>query len=305
MKTRPISVVMPVYNSELYLTDAIESILNQSYTDFEFIIINDGSTDKSLEIIQHYCKKDGRIRMFTQPNRGLVAALNRGIKLAKGEYIARMDSDDISLPQRFEKQIEYMKNHPKCEVLGTQAELMDSEGNILDRVVSKPVFPIDIYLLLGHGSILAHPTILMKRSTAVSVGYYRESALQAEDFDMWQRIATRSNMANLSSIQLSYRQNPESISNTQGKKQGAKSLIMAREWRKGFWWKLWATSPLLALVLVIHTRKIKHTVPQYSIKYYVSDLYRECIEDFSASTKVLRYIILLNLRLSRKLLVQL
>ncbi|MBI5094602.1 MAG: glycosyltransferase family 2 protein [Candidatus Hydrogenedentes bacterium] len=108
-----VSVVMSVYNGERYLAEAIESILGQTYRDFEFIIIDDGSTDESLKIVEGYASRDNRIRLVSRPNRGLAAALNDGIEIARAPIIARMDADDVSLPKRFEKQMLYMAQHPE------------------------------------------------------------------------------------------------------------------------------------------------------------------------------------------------
>lgn len=114
-----ISVILPVYNGEKYLKEAIESILNQTYTNFEFIIIDDGSKDSSLEIIKEYEKEDERIVAVSRENKGLIATLNEGIEKAKGKYIARMDQDDISLPNRFEEQLKIMENDKEIVVCGS------------------------------------------------------------------------------------------------------------------------------------------------------------------------------------------
>lgn len=118
-KCPQISVIMSVYNGEKYLREAIDSILNQTFTHFEFIIVNDGSTDKSLNIIKSY--NGSRIILVQQENKGLAAALNEGIKIAKGKYIAMMDADDISLPTRLEKQIQFMEAHPEYVAIGSWA----------------------------------------------------------------------------------------------------------------------------------------------------------------------------------------
>lgn len=124
-----ISVILPVYNGAKYLKEAINSIINQSFAGFELIIINDGSTDNSLNIIKSY--KDDRIKLIDQQNTGLSAALNNGIRFAQCECIARMDQDDISHPERLEKQLEFMKNHSQCVALGCNAEIIDQDGNYI------------------------------------------------------------------------------------------------------------------------------------------------------------------------------
>ena len=129
-----ISVIMSVYNDSNYLGKAIESILNQTLTDFEFLILDDGSTDGSKEIIKYYAKIDKRIKFNENPkNLGLATSLNKLIKLAKGQYIARMDADDESFPVRFEKQINYFNKFPETDVLGTGAIIIDNNDKILER----------------------------------------------------------------------------------------------------------------------------------------------------------------------------
>ena len=126
-----VSVVLSVYNGEKYLMNAIESILDQTYPAFEFIIVNDGSTDNSPKIIDKYRKLDNRIKVLNQKNRGLIDSLNRGLALANGRYIARMDSDDISLPSKLEEQYNYLENNPDIGVLGTWIEMINEDGKPL------------------------------------------------------------------------------------------------------------------------------------------------------------------------------
>ena len=127
----PISVVMSVYNSEKYIIEAIESVLSQTFNDFEFIIVNDGSTDNSLSLIKSI--NDPRIKIIDQENKGLSKALNIGINIAKGKYIARLDADDIALPTRFEKQYKFLENNPECVALGTEAIYTTEDGKELYR----------------------------------------------------------------------------------------------------------------------------------------------------------------------------
>ena len=124
----PITVLLAVYNGQEYLRAAIESVLGQTFPNFEFLIIDDGSIDGSLNIVREYARRDGRIRIITRPNKGLTNTLNEGISLARGEYLARMDADDICMPRRFERQLGYMKDHPDCVLVGSRVELMDPEG---------------------------------------------------------------------------------------------------------------------------------------------------------------------------------
>src|SRR5439155_11608891 len=128
--TPKISVVMPAYNAGAYLRDAVNSILDQTFRDFEFIIVNDGSSDDTALILQEYEKIDSRVRVFHQENQGMIAALNRGCRMARGKYIARMDADDISFPRRFEKQLEYIERHPQIGMLGTWVYNVDDKGSM-------------------------------------------------------------------------------------------------------------------------------------------------------------------------------
>src|ERR1700726_1508117 len=115
-----ISVLMPVYNAERYVAEAVESILSQTFADFEFIIIDDGSKDRSLAILEEYAARDPRIRLVSRPNTGIVKALNQGLALASGELVARMDADDIAMPERLAKQRDYLADHPECVMVGSR-----------------------------------------------------------------------------------------------------------------------------------------------------------------------------------------
>ena len=196
-----ISVVMPAYNSEKYISEAIESILNQTFTDFEFIILNDGSTDNTAKIISEYAGKDKRIKFVNnEQNKGLVGVLNEGLDLANGEYIARMDSDDISLPMRFEKQIKYMDEHPECSVLGAWFERF---GNA-HGVVRHPT-RIKILNILADQHV-GHPTVFMRKSVLDTYGFrYDNNYKWCEDFELWSRMVFITEIHNLPEILLRYR----------------------------------------------------------------------------------------------------
>lgn len=201
MKTPRISVLMPAYNSEKYIAESIESILNQSFKDFEFIIINDGSTDGTAKIIKEYAKNDSRIRFVNHSkNKGLIGVLNEGLGLATGEYIARMDSDDISLPSRFEKQIAYMDAHPECGVLGTWFQVF---GNMND-VVRHPENIGFLNLLINQH--VGHPTVMLRKSVIDKYDFrYSPEYKHAEDFELWSRMVLVTEIHNLPEILLWYR----------------------------------------------------------------------------------------------------
>ena len=198
-----VSVVMSVFNQERYLSTAIDSILNQSYTDFEFIIVNDGSTDSSNEIILGY--KDKRIGLIQQENSGLPAALNMAISKAKGDFIARMDADDIAHPSRIEKQIEYLNQNPGVDLIGSSVRLIGEEGEPFG-VEDVPTRPEDINKCLTYRCIVYHPTFFFKKEVFKKVGGYRKEFINAQDYDFLLRARSKSiTMANQADYLLDYR----------------------------------------------------------------------------------------------------
>lgn len=185
-----VSIVMPVYNTAPFLEEAVNSILNQTFKDFEFIIIDDGSTDGSLELLKTF--RDERILLLSNGiNRGLVFTLHRGLKAAQGKFIARMDGDDVAVPDRLKLQLEYLKRHPEADLVASCVELMDEDGNQMgvwpDDV--KHVTPESIRSFLPVNNSLAHPTVLAKAEIMLSLGY-RVAQRDAEDYDLWLRWAS-------------------------------------------------------------------------------------------------------------------
>lgn len=173
-----VSVVMSCYNSEKYLKEAIDSILNQSYKNFEFIIWNDGSKDSSEDIIKEYT--DSRIRYFFHENTGLGTALNLACKEAKGKYIARMDSDDISLPTRLEEEVDYLENHENVVLLSCLAELMDDNGNFLGYGLPYSTPKI----IKKHPGLIYHPGVMMRADAYKKTTGY-PLIRTAEDLFLW------------------------------------------------------------------------------------------------------------------------
>ena len=207
-----ISVVMPVYNSATYLEAAIGSILNQSFGDFEFIIIDDGSEDNSYRIIQ--CYNDSRIRLFkNEVNKGIASCLNFGINHSCGEFIARMDSDDICELNRFEEQLKFMQNHPHISLCGTRTKIIDQDGQVLSIRESKiGDQQIKIALFLGETSI-SHPTAIIRRKFLLfNHLYYNPDYLYAEDYELWCRISILTDLENLSVPLVRYRVHEKSSS---------------------------------------------------------------------------------------------
>jgi glycosyltransferase involved in cell wall biosynthesis len=203
-----ITVLMPVYNAEKYLREAIESILKQTFTDFEFLIVDDGSTDNSLTIARTY--QDQRIKILqNEKNLGLIATLNKGLQIAQGEYIARMDADDISLPRRLELQSRFMDAHPNVGVCGTwtktfgESEYVNKYSSDSDTIKATFLFRTD----------LAHPTAMLRAALFQKNNwYYDEAYSHAEDYELWTRISPHTDFANIPKVSLFYRVHKQSVS---------------------------------------------------------------------------------------------
>lgn len=183
-----ISVVLPVYNAEAFVREAVESILAQTFTDFELIAINDGSTDGSGEILKELTARDSRMVLIDRPNGGLVSALNEGIQRARAPLIARMDADDVAMPERFALQYARMTAEPTIGVLGSFIRIIDKAGQFV-RLGDYPVTPEATARFLEHGSPLAHPSVMMRKEAVMNVGGYRAVFSHCEDYDLWLRIS--------------------------------------------------------------------------------------------------------------------
>jgi len=203
-----ISVVMSVHNGAQYLREAVESILNQTFTDFEFIIINDGSTDRTREILESYC--DERIILIHQNNSGLTKALNIGIARARGRYIARQDSDDVSESDRLHNQIEYLRAHPETAVLGTAVTFIGPAGQTLG-ISRHPLDHDAITRELKVRNCFWHGSIMFLKSAFDAVGGYSEIFTATQDYDLWLRLSERHRVANLPIPLYRYRFNPNAV----------------------------------------------------------------------------------------------
>jgi glycosyltransferase involved in cell wall biosynthesis len=206
-----LSVLLPVYNGVSYLREAIESILGQTYTDFELIVIDDGSTDDSLLIIGEFA--DSRIRVFSQTNMGLAASLNRAIELAKGRYVARQDQDDISFPQRFEKQMAFLEAHPDYGMVGTWAEIWIGDKKTR-RAHKHPSDNLTLKFDLLFNNPFVHSSMMLRKSVFDEIGLYTndKSRRLPEDYELWSRIARKFKVANIPELLQVYREVPGSIS---------------------------------------------------------------------------------------------
>lgn len=208
-----VSVVMPVYNGEKYLREAIESILNQTFKNFEFIIINDGSTDKSLEIIENYQNIDERIQLISRENKGLITSLNEGIQKSKGKYIARMDADDVSLTERFEKQVELME---ECEVdiCGCHYFVINEENKYIDSKIV-PISQDAVNINIAYSVPFAHGSVLMKRDLFQKFIYGNTAFSTVEDYALWINMYMNNvKFSNVDEFLFKYRDFPNSFSKT-------------------------------------------------------------------------------------------
>jgi glycosyltransferase involved in cell wall biosynthesis len=209
MKSPKVTVLMPVYNSEKYLHDAIKSILNQTFRDFEFIIIHDPSTDKTTEILQSF--NDPRIKIINNEKvLGLIESLNTGLGIASGEYIARMDSDDISLPERFEKQVKYLQAHPEVGVLGCHVKIVDEISKTVS-VCSRPLTNDQNQWRLLFGPSLMHPSVMFRKELIIKHGGYSKEALHAEDYELWSRLSRYTEINQLPDVLVVLRKHTENI----------------------------------------------------------------------------------------------
>lgn len=201
-----ISVIMPVYNAEKYLDEAIQSILNQTFNNFEFIIINDGSTDKSLEIIEKYKKQDERIILISRENKGLIFSLNEGIEKSNGKYIARMDADDISLPERFKKQLSMIEKD-NVDVCGSHYFIINEESNFIDSSIV-PIDQLDFLIYLAITTPFAHPSVIIRKDFLIQndIFYGTTDFKYAEDYALWILLWNKgAKFANVNDFLISYR----------------------------------------------------------------------------------------------------
>ncbi len=205
LRAPKVSVILPAYNSARFIRPAIESILAQTFTDFEFIIIDDYSKDNTWELIEEYARRDSRIvPLRNERNLNLANSLNKGIAAARGKYVVRMDHDDISMPPRIEKQVEFLEANPDVGILGSSIEIIDEQGeaiglrkyNVTDESIRKNIF---LY------SPFCHPATVIRKDVLDKVGNYDHDLNPAEDYELYFRIGMCAKFANLEEILLRYR----------------------------------------------------------------------------------------------------
>jgi glycosyltransferase involved in cell wall biosynthesis len=236
MSQKPlVSVLMPVYNAERYVAQAIESILSQTFEDFEFIILDDGSKDASLKILKEYAAKDKRIRLMNRENKGVIRTRNELLEQATGEFIAIMDADDVALPKRLSLQVEFLHANPHVVCVGGAHELIDEKGRFLTRLpLPEQDSQIQQLALAGHGSI-CNPCAMIRRAAMIEIGGYDETLACAEDLDIWLKLGEVGALANLEHTLLKYRLLKSSISEKNGvlQRQAAREICERAWMRRG------------------------------------------------------------------------
>jgi len=222
---------MPVYNAERFLREAVDSILSQTLGDFEFICIDDGSTDNSPAILADF--HDPRMKVVRQANLGVAEALNNGLQRAAGDYIARMDSDDVSAPERFEKQTGFLEKNPDIAIVGSFALLINEKGE-KSQTVKTAVSPAGIRRALALGCPMIHPTVMFRGEIVGTIGFYPPTP-HAEDYAWWLRAAPQFQMANIPEALILYRMHEGNVSAEYRKIQIASTKQVRREY--------WASRP--------------------------------------------------------------
>jgi len=263
MKVIPISVIMPVFNAERFLEEAIESVLCQTFKKFEFIIVDDASTDGSWKIIKKYASKDKRIRSFrNSKNLRATKTLNRGLQLSRGKYIVRMDADDWSYPNRFEKQYKYMQKHPKVGVSGGAIEVCDKKLNVVngrkypltDKAVRKTIFRY---------SPFAHPATIWDAKIMKKTGGYNGNIPLSQDYELYFRMGKLARFGNLKDTILKLRTHDDSSSIVRGKFQEQYAIysrikaFLEYEYDMSFSDKLYTFLQMLSMAIIPPKWKFK------------------------------------------------
>jgi len=216
--TPKVSVVMPAYNAGRYVQEAIDSVLAQTLRDFELLVIDDGSTDETASIAEECARHDSRIHLLGRPHRGIVPALNEACELAIGTYIARLDADDTAFPDRLERQVAFLDEHPGIALLGGSMRLMKHDGTHI-RDAFPPLGHREIVVALADYNCFFHSSVMFRRSAWRDLGGYRAALLHAEDYDLWLRMAEKYEVRNLPWFMGRFRLHESQISLTQREQQ--------------------------------------------------------------------------------------
>jgi len=220
-----VSVLMCVYNDEQFVSQAIESVLAQTYQDFEFVIVDDGSTDGTAAILAKYARTDRRIRILSQANTGTTAAANFGLAQCRGVYVARLDSDDISLPHRLEVEVNFLDRHPDIALVGGGTEVIDVQGRAVGVRNIRASSP---KRALRHRCIYQQSDVMFRREVVLALGGYREKFHNAQDYDLWLRISEVAGIAKLMDILGQWRLNEGGYTLARAKEQASEFTLIQR-----------------------------------------------------------------------------
>lgn len=211
MITPRLSVVLAVHNGERHLEDSLRSVLNQTFANFELIAVDDGSTDRTPAILAALARSDARVAIVRQHNRGLAASLNRGIMLARGDYVARQDADDISVPARFDRQIAWLDGNRSVVAVGSSADVIDRSGAIVGALTAaRGAQPVRRGLLTLRTTPV-HGSMMMRKSAVLAVGGYREAFRVSQDYDLWLRLSEQGDIDNLADVLYQWRLDHDSV----------------------------------------------------------------------------------------------
>ncbi len=269
-----VSVIMPAYNAERYLRTAVESVLQQTFTDFEFIIINDGSTDRTENILQSY--KDPRIKVIYQEQSGLVPTLNRLLNLAQGQFIARMDADDQSAPTRLAEQVLWFQKNPNGILVGSWTTVIDESGNKVKNAIY-PVSDSFCKIALCSGNAFAHGAVMFRRNDC----RYRQEYNFAEDYELWHRLARLGKIGNIPSFLYSWRSHNRSISHQNKKQQKEINKKIQLELREN---NLIPKYSEILSDVPLETKERDHLRTVYSLFRYIRNL------NFSEPQRIFRFV---------------
>ena len=288
MPNQSLTVLMSVYNGERFLSEAVESILNQTFYDFEFIIINDGSTDGTAKILQTY--HDKRIKIVRSPdNIGLTKSLNEGLKLARGKYIARQDADDISLPKRLERQISYLEAQPDIALLGTWANSIDKRGKILweMRPPSNPSL-LRWAMLLKNNMI--HSSVMFSAAKVMDLGGYDSSMVYSQDYDLWLRIMGNYKIAQLPEILVLWRDHSKGITEKHFVEQSNSADLLARRNILNLLKKEVCIEEIRNLKMVLQQRPVFSVCSVKRSADILQDIYNTVIDNWDLNSEGVRLI---------------
>ena len=205
-----VSVLVPVFNAEPYLQESLNSVFSQTFKDFEIVAIDDGSTDGSRDVLASF--RDPRLVVaHNDLNLGVALTLNRGLRLAKGAYVARLDADDIAMPERLARQVAFLDNHPDIALVGSFAEMIDPEGTPF-KTQTVPLGFDEIIERIFSVNLFIHPSVMFRKSVVQNLGGFRKEALHAEDYDLWLRIIEHHDVANIPEALIRYRVHPDQAS---------------------------------------------------------------------------------------------